>query len=284
MFALKEIPERLARREYRLLRELQASWASRRSRCSAWWSTGPATSTPCWSPGSWTTRRPTGRCSPTRAAAHLTDRLLDALVELLARLHLAGFMWGDCSLSNTLFRLDAGALAAYLVDAETAELHRSCPTASASTTSTLALERVAGELFDLQAGGLLPTDIDPIEVGRGPRRRYHALWSELTGEEVVQPRRAALPDRRADPPAQRARLRRRRGGADRRPGGGSRAAAADPGRRARPPPAAAVRPDRAGRRRRTRPAGCSTTSPASAAGLEQVERGRCRRRWPPTGG
>ena len=52
----------------------------------------------------------------------MTDRLLDAQVELLVRLHLAGLMWGDCSLSNTLFRLDAGALAAYLVDAETAEM------------------------------------------------------------------------------------------------------------------------------------------------------------------
>ncbi|MES9606349.1 MULTISPECIES: hypothetical protein [Actinomadura] len=28
---------------------------------------------------------------------HPTDRLLDALVELLVRLHLAGFLWGDCS-------------------------------------------------------------------------------------------------------------------------------------------------------------------------------------------
>ena len=35
----------------------------------------------------------------------------------------AGFYWGDCSLSNTLFRRDAGAFAAYLVDAETGELH-----------------------------------------------------------------------------------------------------------------------------------------------------------------
>ena len=48
-----------------------------------------------------------------------TEKLLDAMVELLARLHIAGFMWGDCSLSNTLFLLDAGALAAHLVDAET---------------------------------------------------------------------------------------------------------------------------------------------------------------------
>jgi hypothetical protein len=50
-------------------------------------------------------------------------RLLDALAVLLVRLHLAGFYWGDCSLSNTLFRRDAGAFAAYLVDAETGELH-----------------------------------------------------------------------------------------------------------------------------------------------------------------
>src|SRR5699024_10684663 len=50
-------------------------------------------------------------------------RTLDALAVLLVRLHLAGCFWGDVSLSNTLFRRDAGEYAAYLVDAETAELH-----------------------------------------------------------------------------------------------------------------------------------------------------------------
>ena len=49
-------------------------------------------------------------------------RLIDALAVLLVRLHLAGFWWGDVSLSNTLFRRDAGAFAAYLVDAETGEI------------------------------------------------------------------------------------------------------------------------------------------------------------------
>ena len=63
-------------------------------------------------------------------------RLIDALAVLLVRLHLAGFYWGDVSLSNTLFRRDAGAFAAYLVDAETGELHPRCPTASARTTSS----------------------------------------------------------------------------------------------------------------------------------------------------
>ena len=52
-----------------------------------------------------------------------TNRLIDALAVLMVRLHLVGFFWGDCSLSNTLFRRDAGAFAAYLVDAETGELH-----------------------------------------------------------------------------------------------------------------------------------------------------------------
>src|SRR5882672_4969589 len=51
------------------------------------------------------------------------DRLLDAMAGLLVRLHLAGFYWGDCSLSNTLFRRDAGELQAYMVDAETSDQH-----------------------------------------------------------------------------------------------------------------------------------------------------------------
>ncbi|MDK6763610.1 hypothetical protein QP337_29110, partial [Escherichia coli] len=49
-------------------------------------------------------------------------QLIDGLAVLLVRLHLLGFFWGDVSLSNTLFRRDAGTFAAYLVDAETGEL------------------------------------------------------------------------------------------------------------------------------------------------------------------
>lgn len=43
----------------------------------------------------------------------LIDRVMNAQVELLVRLHLAGIVWGDCSLANTLFRFDAGTLAAW---------------------------------------------------------------------------------------------------------------------------------------------------------------------------
>ena len=123
VYALKELDERLARREYRLLRELRRRSASRRSRCS-----GVVVDRPGDLDSVLVTRFLDHSISYRALFANPrggqpTDKLLDAMVELLARLHLAGFMWGDCSLSNTLFRLDAGALAAYLVDAETSELH-----------------------------------------------------------------------------------------------------------------------------------------------------------------
>jgi hypothetical protein len=119
-------------------------------------------------------------------AAHSPGRLMDTLVQLLVRLHLAGVYWGDCSLSNTLFRLDAGAYTAYLVDAETAERHPTLSTRLRLYDVELAGERVGAELMDLQAGELLPSDIDPIEVADTLAGRYEALWEEVTREEVIR--------------------------------------------------------------------------------------------------
>jgi hypothetical protein len=116
-----------------------------------------------------------------------TDGLLDALVELLVRLHLSGFFWGDCSLSNTLFRYDAGTLEAYLVDAETSEQHPSLSDGQRDYDVELAVERVFGELLDLQAGQLLPASVDPLETAEELRRRYESLWNELTREEILRP-------------------------------------------------------------------------------------------------
>jgi hypothetical protein len=94
-------------------------------------------------------------------------------------------MWGDCSLSNTLFRFDAGALAAYLVDAETAEIRQRLSRGQREYDLDLAHERVAGELMDLQAGELLSEDVDPLDVADDLVRRYHDLWHELTDEQVI---------------------------------------------------------------------------------------------------
>lgn len=111
-------------------------------------------------------------------------RLIDALAVLLVRLHLLGFFWGDVSLSNTLFRRDAGAFAAYLVDAETGELHSEGLTSGKRMYDIeLARTNIIGELMDLQAGGLLEEDVDTIGVGDRIVSRYLELWDVLTGEE-----------------------------------------------------------------------------------------------------
>jgi len=113
------------------------------------------------------------------------NRLLDALTVLIVQLHLAGFSWNDCSLSNTLFRRDAGAFAAYLVDAETGELHPSLSKGQREYDLETAATNVAGELMDLQAGGRLHEGIDPIVTGVSLRTRYDRLWDEVTGPLVI---------------------------------------------------------------------------------------------------
>ncbi len=111
-------------------------------------------------------------------------RLLDALAALIVRMHTAGFYWGDCSFSNVLFRRDAGAFAAYLVDAETGELHDSLSRGQRAYDLDLARTNIAGELMDLQAGDLLHPSIDPVETSDQVVERYESLWLELLGEET----------------------------------------------------------------------------------------------------
>ena len=110
-------------------------------------------------------------------------RLVDALAVLLARLHIIGFFWGDVSLSNTLFRRDAGAFAAYLVDAETGQLYDRLSNGQRENDLEIARINIAGELLDLQAGGRLEEDIDPVAISDGIVSRYRTLWSELTASE-----------------------------------------------------------------------------------------------------
>jgi len=186
VYAVKELDERLARREYRLLRRLGEVGIPSVEVL------GVVVDRPGDLDAILVTRFLNHSISyralfATPRGGLPTDRLLDAMVELLARLHLAGFVWGDCSLSNTLFRLDAGALAAHLVDAETSELHDKLSDGKRSYDVELAFERVGGELFDLQAGGLLPAEVDPVAVAEEIPRRYAALWSELTREDAVVP-------------------------------------------------------------------------------------------------
>lgn len=110
-------------------------------------------------------------------------RLLDAMVVLLAKLHLVGFLWGDVSLSNTLFRRDAGEFAAYLVDAETGELHEQLSNGQREHDLEIARVNLFGEFSDLEAGGMLDPALDPATLVETIESRYEELWSELTEPE-----------------------------------------------------------------------------------------------------
>ena len=180
VIAVKEIGESVAHREYELLRSLVRLGA------------------PCVTPTAVITSRTdlsgtalnsvliTEHLSyslPYRALfsqymrPETATRLIDALAVLLVRLHLLGFSWGDVSLSNTLFRRDAGAFAAYLVDAETGELHTEGLTEGKRLYDIdVARTNIIGELMDLS--------VDTIEVGDRIVTRYTDLWEVLTGAET----------------------------------------------------------------------------------------------------
>lgn len=187
VLAVKETTEEMAQREYDLLRTLHRL------------------DLPCVEPVAVITNRAAidgEKLAPVLVTQHLrfslpyraiysqslrpdtATRLVDALAVLLARLHVAGFFWGDVSLSNTLFRRDAGSFAAYLVDAETGKLYDAA-LSDGHREQDLEIGRVniAGELLDLQAGGKLDEDVDPVTVADRIVASYRELWTELTGSE-----------------------------------------------------------------------------------------------------
>ena len=193
---------------------------------------------------------------------YLGDRLLDALVGLLVRLHLAGFFWGDCSLSNTLFRRDAGALSGLR------HRHRDVRALPQPLRRTAGV-RPADRHRERRRRAARPAG------RRAPRRRHRPVGhrradrDELRGPVAraqgvggVQ-RRRDLARRGATRAAPHARLRRRRDGHRRRRGDPPRAARPAGGRERLPPGPPGRRSPGCGRAR-TRPDACSSTSATSA--------------------
>jgi hypothetical protein len=113
--------------------------------------------------------------------------MANALALLLVRLHLLGFWWGDCSLSNTLFRRDAEGFAAYLVDAETGEFQKSLSDGQREHDLEIAHFNVAAELEDLQLSGVLYPGMDPIRASTALIKRYHRLWNAIKGRQELDP-------------------------------------------------------------------------------------------------
>ncbi|MBW3081392.1 DUF4032 domain-containing protein [Bifidobacterium saguinibicoloris] len=190
VYAMKEITRQMAEREYEILRRLQKL------------------ELPAVRPIAVVTGRHSKEGEPLEAilvTKHLkfslpyralfarnlqndtAERLIDALAVLLVRLHLAGFYWGDVSLSNVLFLRDADAFSAFLVDAETGDLQVNLTNGQRKYDIDLARTNIIGELMDLSSGKLLPGDVDEIEVGNRLVERYHSLWSALTDTDKFGP-------------------------------------------------------------------------------------------------
>jgi hypothetical protein len=190
IYAIKELPLRLARHEFEVLR-LLAERTTRSARVAG------------------LVERPWADPHEEYSAAVITrfvdyafpyrellsgggfgqrrEQLLDAFAGLLVELHLAGCFWGDCSLSNVLYRYDAGAIAAIMVDGETARLHDILSRGQRFEDIEIMRINVAGEMADVAAADGLDLDEADLDLGADIAARYVALWNELNEELVIGP-------------------------------------------------------------------------------------------------
>jgi Domain of unknown function (DUF4032)/Lipopolysaccharide kinase (Kdo/WaaP) family len=186
LYALKELPLDAGRREYTVLLHLEAAGlpavapagiAVAEERQSAILATE-------YLVHSLQYRRLLSRL-PAGPSVH-RDRLLDAMAFLLVDLHRNGVYWGDCSLANTLFRRDGDRIQAYLVDAETSEVHPVLSDGQREYDAEILVENVAFGLADLAA---MQGEADPdesIAAAERVRDRYRAVWAELHDEPILR--------------------------------------------------------------------------------------------------
>lgn len=188
LFAVKELSRRLAETEYQVLDRLQ----DRTRRCAR-----PAAmvSRPWLDPVAEQSAAVITRCVPHafplrnlvsgEGFGARRGQMLDAVAGLLVELHLAGCFWGDCSLSNLLYRFDAGAVEAVMIDAETSALYASLSDGQRLHDLEIMRENLAGEMADLAAAAGGQIDVADLRLGDDVIARYQALWDELNHELVI---------------------------------------------------------------------------------------------------
>ena len=198
IYALKEEPAEIAQKEYAVLRHLEdARLPGVRAVGLAERPDGAAILVTEYLRHSMQYRRLLMRFRVMRRDDR--DRLLDAMALLLVDLHRGGVYWGDCSLANTLFQPDGDRIQAYLVDAETSEVHPSLSDGQRRFDLDILVENVAFGLADLAAYQGSEDIDDAIDAAESVRTRYEAVWTELHDEPDLIP---------GDRQAIRARLRR----------------------------------------------------------------------------
>jgi hypothetical protein len=190
LYAIKELPTRPAHQDYGVLRQLESFGA-------------PAV-------------RPVGlidRRSPDphdeRSAALITayepfsfsyreliagagfgarrKQLLDAFAMLLVELHVAGVFWGDCSLSNVLYRFDAEAIETIMVDGETATIYDELTDGRRAEDIEIMIMNVAGGMADIASSTGADLEDADLALGEDIAERYEGLWHEVNRDELIGP-------------------------------------------------------------------------------------------------
>ncbi|BBX16939.1 lipopolysaccharide kinase [Mycolicibacterium duvalii] len=180
LWALKELPARVAAREYQVLSRLEAMGlnAVRPAGVVIQSDFDTAILLTRYLDSSWQYRRLFMRLNPDTPKHRA--RLFDAMATLLVELHRHGVFWGDCSLANTLFVRDGQVLQAFLVDAETSEVHPSLSDGQRTQDIDITVENVAAGLLDV-AASLDRHELQPefLQEAIGLRERYEQLWELL---------------------------------------------------------------------------------------------------------
>ena len=186
LWALKELPPRIADKEYQVLRQLEEFGlpAVRPAGVVHQPDTGSAILLTRYLDGSWQYRRLFLRLPPDQPKHRA--RLFDAMAGLLVDLHRHGVFWGDCSLANTLFSRDGQILQASLVDAETSEVHPSLSDGQRELDLQILVENVAVGMLDLAARLGQPPEQHQalLDEARGIENRYQQLWEVLHAAPV----------------------------------------------------------------------------------------------------
>ena len=186
LWALKELPPRIARKEYSVLRQLEDLGlpAVRPAGLVLQPELGSAILVTRYLDGSWQYRRLFMRLPPNQPKHRA--RLFDAMASLLVELHRHGVFWGDCSLANTLFSRDGQILQAWLVDAETSEVHPTLSDGQRELDLQILVENVAAGMLDLAARLDRPPELSDTLIAEAQdiQNRYEQLWEILHTEPV----------------------------------------------------------------------------------------------------
>lgn len=188
VFAIKEMPKHLAENEFAVLDRLQHR-TTRSARPAAlvtrpWLDPGEEQSAAVitrFVPHAFPVRNLVGGLGfgPRR------NQVIDAVAGLLVEIHLAGCFWGDCSLSNLLYRFDAGAIEAVMIDAETSHIYDSLTPGQREHDLEIMIENVAGDMSDLAVAGGGDLDSADLELGADIVGRYRELWAVLEETPII---------------------------------------------------------------------------------------------------